>query len=124
MHNKMKIWIDDVRTPPEDVWQWAKTYSDGIALIDYAVLHGLQIDTISFDHDLGEEKTGYDIALYLAEKVWWERIPKPKHAFVHSANPPGRDNIQSVINRYLSASSRVWREEGFNTLIPFQGKAN
>ena len=98
----MKIWIDDVRTPPGSDWRWAKTYWEAVALLDQVSYHGWAIEAISFDHDLGEGLTGYDIALYLAEKVWFERITKPKIATVHSANPPGHERIQGVIDRYLT----------------------
>ena len=53
-------------------------------------------DIISFDHDLGEEKTGYDIAKYIVENDI-----KIKEGFkIHSANPVGRFNISQLLNHY------------------------
>ena len=49
---------------------------------------------ISFDHDLGEIKTGYDIAKYLVEneiKAYYN---------IHSANPVGRFNIEQLLQHY------------------------
>lgn len=98
----MNIWLDDVRPPPDDTWLWAKTYNEAVFFI---CLSGSawepSLSRISFDHDLGEAKTGYDVAKFLAEMVEEGRVLKPRTATVHSANPPGRDNIQSVIDRYL-----------------------
>jgi hypothetical protein len=55
----MKLWIDDERLPP-DGYVWAKTYQDAIKHIDTG-----EVDLISFDHDLGGKKTGYDVATYI-----------------------------------------------------------
>lgn len=43
----MKLWIDDIRTPP-DGWEWAKTSKEAIDVID-----NNEVSHISFDHDLG-----------------------------------------------------------------------
>ena len=56
---------------------------------------GANVEVISLDHDLGEEKTGYDVVKFMAEENIWPSVVK-----VHSMNPVGRDNMLSVINRY------------------------
>lgn len=53
-------------------------------------------DIISFDHDLGEEKTGYDIAKYIVEND----IEIKKGFKIHSANPVGKFNISQLLNHY------------------------
>jgi len=98
-----KLWVDDKRTPPDDSWIWAKTYDETIAHIKTGV------DIISLDHDLGEEKTGYDIAKYIEEHVVLQDMLYPDIR-IHSANPVGRKNIQATIdflNRYFEIIERI-----------------
>ncbi len=47
----MKLWVDDLRTPP-DGWAWAKTSAEAIGMLtDHAVTEP------SLDHDLGGPTT-------------------------------------------------------------------
>ena len=91
-----KIWIDDIREAPEGYWH-AKTYEDAIRFIQYFSFYGdgIGIELISFDHDLGETKSGYDVAKYIVEND----IPIKEYK-VHSANPVGRFNIEQLLNHY------------------------
>ena len=89
-----KIWIDDERLAPEG-YRWCKNYNQAIAIIDYFSKCENGIDIICFDHDLGEEKSGYDIARYIAE----HQIPIESYE-VHTANPAGRKNIIQLLNHY------------------------
>lgn len=91
---KTKLWIDDFRTPPDETFYWAKTYGQALYCIDM-MMRLKRIDFISFDHDLGDIKSGYDIAKYLVEK----QIPVNEYS-VHSANPVGRFNIEQLLNHY------------------------
>jgi len=83
----MKLWIDDVRPKPDDFDLEAKTFAHAIKL-----LRKYKVTFISFDHDLGEEKSGYDIARWIEEKAFNNEISKINWQ-VHSANPIGRDRI-------------------------------
>lgn len=86
----MKLYIDDMRNPPVG-WVLARTYNEAIELIPFA-------SEISFDHDLGEEKTGYDLIKIIEENYFVKGITPPiMHC--HSANPVGRKNIETVIER-------------------------
>jgi hypothetical protein len=58
-----------------------------------------QIDLLSLDHDLGDEKTGYDVAKFIV----CEGIKIP-HINIHSANPVGKENIRQLINRYFPST--------------------
>lgn len=109
----MKLFVDDVRTPPDDSWIVTKTYQDAIKLIDK---HTDQIELISLDHDLGLdsckieydhggnevyiEQTGYDILLHIVQRKF-DGKPIPKEFRVHSANPVGVERMNGVIERYL-----------------------
>lgn len=94
----VRLWLDDVRPAPRG-WYWATT-----AMEAFDVLQGCYVTEASLDHDLGDASvfTGYDLLLWLTEyqeamglNYWPLRRPQ-----IHSANPVGRQNMQSVIDRY------------------------
>jgi len=105
----MKIWLDDVRNPPDDTWVWCKTTEHAFACI---LENNNKIEHVSFDHDLGHPKLdGYwlacqietlvhsDSLLALSEneeiKKRIKSIKISKFSWdVHSANPVGRRNIE------------------------------
>lgn len=97
---KHLIWLDDERTVPKNL-QWfseiivCKTYKQAVnqlnALLEFP--HGKIY--ISFDHDLGGEKTGYDFAKYIvANDIHIEGFE------CHSFNPVGRKNIEDLMTHY------------------------
>ena len=101
----MKILIvDDIRTP-ENIFLADATlalYDDvewDVAINhDHAIrkLKANRYDVVTLDHDLGEEKTGYEVACWLE----WNIIMKDYKApviRVHSANPVGRNRIKQCI---------------------------
>lgn len=99
------LWIDDVRHQPENcdkyIWTRARSFHEAVTKLEL-----LDFDHVSFDHDLAsfygsKEMTGYDIALWLAERKINTDEYIPSSYAIHSANPVGRDNIKSVIQRYL-----------------------
>lgn len=60
---------------------------------------------ISFDHDLGsDEPTGFDIVKMLVEMDMdgEAEFPLGFDFYVHSQNPRGKENIECLLNRYLS----------------------
>jgi len=127
--NKIRLYLDDVRTPkdPNNEWvdgipQWevVRSYDEFVAHIK---LHGLDnYEVISLDHDLGDsamneyynnvhpnytldygnitEKTGLDCARWLVAESMTKAIPLPQ-IYTHSANPIGSANIMGYINNYL-----------------------
>ena len=58
----VKLFLDDLRPTPED-FQRVYTYDEFLAFV---TLHGIPA-YISFDHDLGPGKTGYDCAKFLVD---------------------------------------------------------
>lgn len=94
----VKLFIDDLRQPPDDSWTVTRSYRE---TIDYILVHGLP-STVSFDHDLGLEETGYDIAKWIVEKVLDKEVDMPDDfAYnVHSANPVGKKNIESLLDNF------------------------
>lgn len=103
----MRIYLDDIRTPP-DGWTIVRTYAECIEALQTG-----NVDYLSLDHDLAEEHyavstgytdhqpvfrepTGYDVCKWMVENDVW-----PKKAItLHSANPVGRQNMRQLLERY------------------------
>jgi hypothetical protein len=117
---KIKLYLDDVRTPVDKDWVMARDYD---AFVSNILYYGLEnIDLISLDHDLGDsamteyynnvrdnfkldynninEKTGLDCCKFLVNHSMDTNIPIPL-VRVHSANPIGSANMIGYINNYL-----------------------
>jgi hypothetical protein len=117
---KIRLYLDDVRTPLQDDWIVVRNYDEFVSKIHF---HGLEnIEVISLDHDLGDsamveyynnvkdnyqldytnitEKTGYDCCKFLVSESMSKNIPLPQ-IYVHSANPIGSANMMGYINNYF-----------------------
>ena len=110
MSDKIKIYLDDLRTPVEKNWLIVRSYHECINLITNIGLHN--VETISLDHDLGDsaireyfnnvtknyeldynnidEKTGYDVSKWLvdtfynqnSERISMSRSEKKQKKFI------------------------------------------
>ncbi|CAM3260521.1 cyclic-phosphate processing receiver domain-containing protein [Tsukamurella hominis] len=87
----MKLFVDDLRDPPDATWTVARTSAEALAILQT----GAQVDELSLDHDLGGEDTSRPIVLHLAEHGGW-----PATVRVHSANPVGVEWLVGMIERY------------------------
>ncbi len=118
--NKLRLYLDDVRTPVGYDWVVVRNYDELLAKVRLVGLENFEV--ISLDHDLGEgameeyytnvknnyelnynniiEKTGYDVAKWLVAESMSKNIPLPQ-IYVHSANPIGSANIMGYVNNYL-----------------------
>ncbi|MHA4848749.1 cyclic-phosphate processing receiver domain-containing protein [Rhodococcus sp. MSC1_016] len=85
----MRLWVDDLRTPP-DGWEWAKTSAAAIARLDAG-----GVEQLSLDHDLGGDDTTRPVVLWMCEHEVW-----PREIRVHSANPVGVEWLTGMIDRY------------------------
>ena len=116
--NKIKIYLDDVRTPVENNWVVVRSYNEFITKVNEIGLEN--IDFVSLDHDLGDsamkewhknvyhnyaldynnitEKTGYDCAKWLVEQ--WMEGQSVVDVYTHSANAIGSANIMGYINNF------------------------
>ena len=99
-----KLFLDDERNPPGDPMDWVvvRSYNEAVATI-----YNLGVPYfISFDHDLADDRTGYDFAKWLVEQDMdffkGDYIPNNFEFYVHSQNPVGRDNIQFYLDGYLA----------------------
>jgi hypothetical protein len=101
----IKLWLDDVRKPPDDSWHWVRTAEEAVAWLRQDV-----VSCASLDHDLdllnlgGEPKTGYDVA------CWLEKHPEhypPGGVVVHSMNPVGAERMQVA----LAKAAQFWERK-------------
>ena len=95
----MNIYLDDERTPRGNGFDIVvRTYEEFCELIDSIDY----IKHVSFDHDLGTEKTGMDCLRYMVEQDMDREVFDKDFLFNdHTANPCGRDNMCSYIKSYL-----------------------
>ena len=87
----MKLWVDDLREPPEG-WYWAKTSAHAIEML---ILGRSDITVMSLDHDLGGDDTTRPVVMWMCENEQW-----PKVIQIHTANPVGREWLEGMISRY------------------------
>ena len=110
-----KLWIDDVRSPPDHTWHWVKTSSDAIHEILCSIYAGMVYREISFDHDLGGDDTAYRVATFLEEFAEKGHIARVQWN-IHSANPVGRARLQAA----LTSADKFWtRNEELEETDPF-----
>lgn len=97
----MHIYLDDLREVPKG-FIVARSYEECVSL-----LKENEIETISLDHDLGTNKTGYDVCLYMVENEIY-----PKEIYIHSANPVGQKNMIQLLNRYMPIETKLYTRLG------------
>jgi len=91
---KVNLYLDDLRPTPEG-FERVYNFEEFVAFISQ---NGMP-DFISFDHDLGLEKTGFDCAKWLVEYCLDNQVSLPDFA-VHSQNPVGKENIEKLLENF------------------------
>lgn len=91
---KVNLYLDDLRPTPEG-FERVYNYEEFIAFI---LQNGLP-NFISFDHDLGEGKSGFDCAKWLVEFCMDNNYKLPKYS-IHSQNPVGKENIDGLFSNF------------------------
>ena len=106
------LFLDDLRDPSEAAnplgitkWVVARSVSEAKELV---MMRGAP-SVVSFDHDLGLEEgnDGYSFAKWLVDKdldaleMHKDFLPSNFRFQVHSANPIGAQNIESLLNNWL-----------------------
>lgn len=97
----MKIWVDDIHTPPSEGWDWCMDSQSAIDCLCQAMWEADNIDNaepvelMSLDHDLGGDDTTRPIVLWMCENDFW-----PVEVRVHTQNPVGHFWLISMIDRY------------------------
>ncbi len=115
---KRLLWLDDYRNPLENDWlvfspigrdvevSWVKSYQE---FVSWVHLNGLP-DGVCFDHDLGEEKTGYDAAKWLVEYCLDYNLDLPKWN-IQSSNPVGKENIECLLENFKFNNDISYQKE-------------
>lgn len=98
----MKLWLDDERKAPRGGWKVARTAQEAIKVLGRG-----KVRLVSFDHDLGQKKSGYDVAVWIEKRAAEGRLGRLKWR-VHSANPVGRQRIEAA----MRSAERFWNEGG------------
>ena len=93
----IKIWIDDIRTPPSEGWVWIKSVEAAKEYITMASLYNIADIFLSVDHDAGEYyQYGGD---YIRLLDWLEETGRSYPIRIHSQNPVGVQNMRAIIQR-------------------------
>lgn len=98
----IRIWIDDVRTPPSDEWVWIKTVNAAKRYIFNVSPYGVADIMLSIDHDAGD--FACDGGDYIEVLNWLEETGRNYPIRIHSMNVVGRENMRRIIQK------NGWRE--------------
>lgn len=90
----IKLFVDDLRNPPDNTWKVVRNYGDAVAFMNSL---SEAPDIVSLDHDLGNvPQDGYDVFCYIEQRVIgimdWKKCPE---VIAHSMNPVGRRRIEA-----------------------------
>ena len=93
------LYLDDARHCPKEIQDayvvlTARDYYGAIDIINFCVSANVDM-YIDFDHDLGEDKSGYDVAKYIVEN----QIAIAGYR-IHSMNPIGVFNMNQLLEHY------------------------
>ena len=99
-----RMFLDDIREPKQKYDIVVRSFEEAAV---YILKHGMP-NFISFDHDLGMDengeiaKNGYDLAKWIVnmDLNGQIKIPRDFTFEVHSANPVGKENIETILNNY------------------------
>jgi Cyclic-phosphate processing Receiver domain len=90
----MKLWLDDLRAPPDDSWHWCTSNWGAKAVLEH---YASEVTAMSLDNDLGEgQEEGRRLVLWMAENNIWPS----GDITIHSANPVAGEYMRGMIDRY------------------------
>lgn len=96
----MKLWVDDVRKPPESFiseYIWVKTVYMAKEIIQIREEENFPFELIDIDHDAGDfVGAGGD---YIRLLDWLEETGRSYPIRIHSMNPVGVANMRAIIER-------------------------
>lgn len=89
-----KIWVDDIRYPPNTDWIWVKSVNQAKTLIE--ILENTDSEMlISLDYDAGD----YGPPDYIKILDWLEETGRNYPIHIHSMNVVGVANMRAIIER-------------------------
>ena len=114
----MKLWIDDIRTPPDDTWHICRTVSAAIRALD---MFWEQVREVNLDHDISHqvivgkmsrpypcEETFEAVARYM---TWIKAVKEewnPKIG-IHTSNYVGAQTMLKILQdaKFVDVSAKV-----------------
>lgn len=96
----MKLYLDDERQTPEG---WVRAYTAEEAIL---FLMENDVQEVSLDHDLGTEKTGYDVLLFIEEQFHLHG-KNPPAINIHTANPSARIKMMLAKESLENAAKKL-----------------
>ena len=93
----IRIWIDDVRTPPSNEWVWIKSVNAAKRYILNVSPYGVADIILSIDHDAGDY--AYDGGDYIKLLDWLEETGRDYPIYIHSMNVVGVENMRRIIQK-------------------------
>lgn len=100
---KNYLYVDDIRQIPKELYNSYKCFQAFSYKQAITKLKKTKFSIIDLDHDLGEEKTGYDICKYIVENnIRFDKIK------IHTSNTVGRDNMIQLLHRYTNIPIEVY----------------
>lgn len=89
----MKLYLDDLREPYPG-WTLVETAQQAID-----VLGTFKVSEVSLDHDLGDDRngTGYDVLVWIEEKVFTDPDYVPPTIHVHTSNASAREKMMLCV---------------------------
>lgn len=106
----VRIWVDDVRPPPNHTWLYAKNSREAFTMLFDCALSSTRVEHLALDHDLGIVGGYLDTTRNLVLMMCDNALPWPKHVSVHSSNPVGVEWLEGTIARYAPEGTLVSRE--------------
>lgn len=108
--DRIRIFLDDKRDPSFIGWDSLSSRDNTFIVtvrsynefIDAIRIYRYLIEAISFDHDLGTEKTGYDCVSWFEKQCYFHNQVPPRVLMCHSMNPIGRNRIIQAIQSIYS----------------------
>lgn len=94
----MKIFLDDTREPPSELFSCVSTYEECIVLLD---IFANNIELIDLDYNLGRDSTfsGLDVLVYMKEHGI-----QPPHINIHSSHERGEPKMVEYAEKYFPNS--------------------
>lgn len=100
---KNYLYVDDIRQIPRELYDSYKCFQASCYKETITKLKRTKYSVIDLDHDLGEEKTGYDICKYIIQNnLQFDKIR------IHTSNPVGRDNMIQLLERYTDIPIEIY----------------
>lgn len=106
----MKLWMDDVRAPPDNTWQWARTLARA-----QEILSSGDVVECSLDHDLGLHVLEVPGPGEELDDEHWNALVELAHTLRDHNEPTGLDLVHWMIEHDLVpeiVTIHSWNPEG------------